>query len=112
MTGPSPMDELRKAVADQKKANLPLEPEDPAMDEIHRAAVAYDQMVSQMVIGVIQGIKPLVTEQQVRQAQAALDRALDAPDSRNNRKAQVYRNYKERLDRMYALVTQIRSEGL
>lgn len=111
MTGPSPMDELRKAVADQKKANLPLEPGDPALGEIHQAAVAYDQLVSQMVIGIIQGIKLPVTEQQVRQAQAALDRALDAPGSRNNRKAQVYRVYKERLDRMYVLVTQIRSEG-
>jgi pantothenate kinase-related protein Tda10 len=109
--GGSPIEELKKAVIDQKKANLPQEPDDPALAGLHQAVVEYDQIVSQVVIALIQGWNSEVDQLQINQAQAAAAQALEAPDLQSNRRLAFYRKYKSRLDHMLELAKETRQKG-
>jgi hypothetical protein len=109
--GGNAIDELRKAVIEQKKANLPQEVADPALADLHQAIVEYDQIVSQVVIAVIQGWESQVDQQHLDQAQQAAAQALDAPDLQSNRRVAFYRSYKNRLDRMRNLAEEKRQKG-
>jgi hypothetical protein len=48
----SGLDQLRKAVIQQKTVSLPAEEKDLAYQSLHKIVVDYDQYVSQMVVGI------------------------------------------------------------
>ena len=101
---PSPISELRKIVIAQKTAVLPPEPADPALSEQHAALQAYDRLVSEMVIGMIQSIPVNITIDQLAAARERAEQALTGPDLPESREIENYRKYKSRLDHMTDLI--------
>jgi hypothetical protein len=109
--GGNAINALRKAVIDQKKANLPYEPEDPALMELHQAVVAYDQIVSQAVIAVIQGLESSVSPMDISAAKDSAESHLQAPQVQASRKLAFYQTYKSRLDHMVILADAMGKKG-
>ena len=107
----SPFHELRKTVIDQKKAYLPPEAADPDLTELHNAVSLYDQLISPLVIGAIQGLQVDVPGAEIDAARDRVSQALDALIAAGNRGADFYRSYTVRLDRMLALAQQVMGAG-
>lgn len=107
MTGSATLDELKKAVIDQKKAALPLDAADPALEEVHRAVLRYDAQVSQLVIGLIQQINLPLPEEDLQRAEQQASTALENAQAHGT---QRYKSYKARLDHLRALAEQIQQE--
>jgi hypothetical protein len=109
--GGNEITELRQAVIDQKKANLPPEAAEPALTRLHQAVVAYDQLVSQLVIAVIQGWESPVTAAEIHAAQVEAAREAQSPQVQGSRRLSFYQTYLARLDRMVALSEAIHQRG-
>ncbi len=110
-TGSSPLDELRKEVITQKKAFLPPEPADPALAALHQAMQHYDQLVSEVVISVIQGLNAQFPVQPLQQARQQVELQLELPVVLSNRRAEFYSRYKDRLDHMLQLAQQAQNDS-
>jgi hypothetical protein len=108
----SALDQLKKAVIDQKKAFLPFEADSPDLVGIHQAVVAYDQIVSQIVISALQNlpVDPLV-ESSTEEARQKIATQFDEPVVQNQRKFDFYRTYTARLDKMLDLAHQVIRTG-
>lgn len=104
----SALEELRKAVSEQKLAFLPHEPVDPAFAGLHQAVSHYDRLVSQLVMETLQNIETRVTPGELPQAQSEVDQQFAGLDAGVQPKAGVYRNYAGRLKRMHTLVATVR----
>ena len=103
---PTPIEQLKKAVIDQKTATLPPEEEDPALVNLHEVMVAYEQLVSQIVIGLIQTDHADIPWDQIHADQNEISRLLSSPQAQASRKTDFYRAYAARLDRMITLAGQ------
>ncbi len=105
---PSALDQLRKAVISQKTAQLPDEAPSPKLQALHQALFDYDRYVSEMVISVLQGSaegKPYLLKATVEEEMA---NAIEHADDR--RSVELYRRYKERLDKMQTLAMAVAAE--
>ncbi len=105
---PSALDQLRKAVIAQKTARLPDEAPSAGLQALHQALFDYDRYISEMVISVLQGStegKPYPKQDQV---EAEMANAIETADDR--RSVELYRRYKERLDKMQALALAVAAE--
>lgn len=109
----SAIDQLKKAVIDQKKMSLPLEPPAPVLGILHRTVADYDQVVSLAVIRAIQGnpTGDIIAEPDVSSLRAQIDIAMQDEKLANNRKVDFYRRYTLRLDRMLKLALQVKSSN-
>jgi hypothetical protein len=96
--------ELKKLVIEQKKVFLPPEAEDPSLQELHDAVEGYDRMVSVGVITALQGQVTDLPDAEIRKTHAEITSLLAEPSVQSNRKADFYRSYQARLDRMLALI--------
>ena len=111
-TSSSAIEQLKKAVIDQKKMFLPIEPPAPELEKLHQAAAAYEQAVSQTVISAIQGwAVDNLPGSELSEARRRIDSAIEDGQLENNRKADLYRNYVTRLDRMLDLARQVISSA-
>lgn len=108
---PAPLDALRKLIIDQKKANIPIEPPDATLADLHDAVAAYDRLVSQVVFGVIQNFPVTVSTADVLAAQEKLNQIMTQPETAGNPRAALYFKYQKRLDQMLDLAEQIRATG-
>lgn len=109
---PTSLDALRKLVIDQKKAFLPPEPTDSTLADLHQAIYEYDQLVSQVVFGVIQNFPVNITTEQIRAAQEKVNQAVTQPETAGSAKAALYFNYQKRLDKMVDLAQTIRAQSI
>lgn len=109
--GLTPLAELKKAIIDQKKAFLPLQVEDPTLALLHDSVTTYDQLVSQVVIGAIQGWTVEISPVQIQETRNTIQKALETPEIQGNRRVEIYRSYVTRLDRMLQLADQVLKTG-
>jgi hypothetical protein len=106
---PTALDQLRKAVIQQKMAALPEEPEDSIFHSLHIIVGDYDRFVSQMVIGVLtQGEQAFYYPQRTL-VQTAVEEVETRADASQQRKVEQYRKYINRLDQMLLLALQVSS---
>ncbi len=105
---PSALDQLRKAVIAQKTALLPDQAPSPELKALHEALFDYDRFVSEMVISVLQGSDEGKPYPQKDQVEAEMAGAIENADDR--RSVELYRRYKERLDKMQALAMAVAAE--
>lgn len=107
----TPLVRLRKAVIEQKKVFLPLEAEEPGLSALHQAVATYDQFVSQVVIAALQSSPVTVDAAQLQSAKSTVDHLLADPTIQANHRAEFYRSYASRLERMLALAQAVQSES-
>jgi uncharacterized protein YutE (UPF0331/DUF86 family) len=106
---PTALDQLRKAVIQQKMAALSEESEDSIFHSLHIIVGDYDRFVSQMVIGMLtQGEKAVYYSQRTL-VQTAVEEVETIADASQQRKVEQYRNYINRLDQMLQLALQVSS---
>jgi len=96
----SSLDELKKAVIDQKKVLFPYEAEDPALSELHQAVKEMDELVSQVVIQALQRNLTSLPTAKIDEVQAKIQVLLARPEIEQNRHVSFYRSYLARLTNM------------
>ncbi len=105
---PSALDQLRKAVISQKTALLPDEAPSPALQTLHQTLYDYDHYVSEMVIAVLQGSDQGKAYPHQDLVEEQMANVIEHSDDR--RSVELYRRYKERLDKMQALALAVAAE--
>jgi Mg-chelatase subunit ChlD len=101
---------LRKAVIEQKTANMPSGGDTSIFHALHEAVQEYDQYVTQMVIGVL--TEEALAEPFPRRTlvQTVLEEAETIAKDHQQRKVEQFRNYIQRLDHMHSLAIQVTVE--
>jgi hypothetical protein len=101
---------LRKAVIEQKTANMPSIENEPIFQALQLAVQEYDQYVTQMVIGVL--TQAATAEPYLRRTllQTALEEAETIAKEHQQRKVEQFRKYIQRLDLMHSLAIQVTIE--
>jgi hypothetical protein len=103
----SGLDQLRKAVIQQKMASIPDEIDDPIFQSLHKIVRQYDQYVSQMVIAVLTGGDKATSYPHKTLVVTAVEEAETSATPKQQRKVDQYRNYISRLDHMHDLALQV-----
>jgi hypothetical protein len=101
------LDELRKAIVQQKTASLPDGEQEPAFKSLHKIIFEYDQHVSQMVIGILTQSLPATAYPHRILLQAALEEAEKRVNLSQRRMLDQYRYYTYRLDHMHNLALRL-----
>jgi hypothetical protein len=103
----SGLDQLRKAVIQQKTVSLPAEEKDLAYQSLHKIVVDYDQYVSQMVIGILSRNEEALSYPHRTLVMTAMEEVETLADQNQQRKVEQYRKYIQRLDHMHDLALQV-----
>ncbi len=103
----TPLEELKRMVIAQKTALLPPDASLSELRGLHDVLAEYDQLVSQVVIQVIQNLPVTLPEDRLQTMRADLNRRFASQNLSNNREVANYQKYKNRLDKMFELAAEV-----
>jgi hypothetical protein len=109
---PAALEQLRKKVISQKTVEFPREPvDDEEIDRVRIRLETFDQLVSTMVIQVLQGTPvPMPVDEVDPTLEADLSALQQAKPETYRKLIAKYRQFKERLDAMFDLAIRASAE--